>query len=55
MGDQEHTANNDFNSQNIHIISMSVFFFSWIKKKWGEDIRLNSGSIIPTRESSKVQ
>lgn len=35
MGDQEHTANNDFNSQNIHIISMSVFFFSWIKKNGG--------------------
>lgn len=34
MGDQEHTANNDFNSQNIHIISMSVFF-SWIKKNGG--------------------
>lgn len=57
MGDQEHTAKNDFNSQNIHIISMSVFFFfpGLKKKKWGEDIRLNSGSIIPTRESSKVQ
>lgn len=35
MGDQEHTAKNDFNSQNIHIISMSGFFFPGLKKMGG--------------------